>query len=61
VVKWGVTGFFAGLALVVLLVFASWRQNLISVRKLMVLVVVAGVLTWFFARVLSTVLGDGGY
>ena len=61
VVKWGVTGFFAGLALIVLLVFASWRQNLISMRKLMVLVVVAGVLAWFFARVLSTVLGDGGY
>jgi hypothetical protein len=61
VVKWGVTGFFAGLALVVLLVFASWRQNLISMRKLMVLVVVAGVLTWFFSRVLSTVLSDGGY
>jgi hypothetical protein len=61
VVKWGITGFFAGLALVVLLAFGSWRQNVISMRKLMVLVVVAGVLAWFFARVLTVVLGDGGY
>ena len=60
VVKWGITGFFAGLALVVLLAFGSWRQNVISMRKLMVLVVV-GVLAWFFARVLTVVLGDGGY
>jgi hypothetical protein len=61
VVKWGITGFFSGLALVVLLAFASRRQNVISMRKLMVLVVVAGVLAWFFTRVLSAVLGDGGY
>jgi hypothetical protein len=61
VVKWGMTGFFAGLAFIVLLAFASRRQNLISMRKLMVLVVVAGVLAWFFARVLTAVLGDGGY
>jgi hypothetical protein len=61
VVKWGITGFFAGLALVVLLAFGSWRQNVISMRKLMVLVVVAGVLAWFFGRVLTVVLGDGGY
>ena len=61
VVKWGITGFFAGLALVVLLAFSSRRQNLISMRKLMGLVLVAAVLAWFFARILSGVLGDGGY
>ena len=61
VVKWGITGFFAGLALVVLMAFASRGQNLISIRKLMALAVVAAVLAWFFARVLTAVLGDGGY
>ena len=55
VVKWGITGFFAGLALVVLMAFASRGQNLISTRKLMVLIVVAGVLAWFFARISAAV------
>jgi hypothetical protein len=61
VVKWGITGFFAGLALVVLLAFSSRRQNLISMRKLMVLVAVTGVLAWFFAQILFGVIGDEGY
>jgi hypothetical protein len=61
VVKWGITAFFAGLALVVLLAFASRGQNLISTRKLMVLVVVTGLLVWFFARILSALLGSEGY
>ena len=61
VVKWGITGFFAGLALVVLLAFASRGQNLISTRKLMVLIGVAGLLVWFFARILSALLGSEGY
>ncbi len=58
VIKWGVTGFFAGLALVVLLAFASRGRNIVSMRRLMVLVVVAGLLTWFFARIFSGVIGN---
>ncbi len=61
VVKWAVTGFFAGLAFVVLLAFASRHPQTVSVRKLMVLVVVAGVLAWFFARVLFGVIGYEGF
>jgi hypothetical protein len=61
VVKWGVTGFFAGLALVVLLAFNSRRQNLVSMRRLMALVVVAGLLAWFFARILFGLIGYEGF
>ena len=61
VVKWAVTGFFAGLAFVVLLAFASRHPQTVSVRKLMVLVIVAGVLAWFFARVLFGVIGYEGF
>jgi hypothetical protein len=60
-VQWAVTGFFAGLALVMLLAFASRREDWISTRRLLALVVVAAVLAWFFARVLTAALGDGGY
>ena len=60
-VKWGVTGFFAGLAFVVLLTFASRSQGLVSMRKLMVLVAAAGLLAWFFARVLFGAIGYEGF
>ena len=61
VVKWGVTGFFAGLALVVLLAFSFRPGQLVSMRKLMVLVVVAGVLAWFFGRILFGAIGYEGF
>ena len=60
-VKWGVIGFFAGLALAVLLAFPLLRQNQISIRRLIVLVLVAGVVTWFFARILNGVIGYEGF
>jgi hypothetical protein len=58
VVKWAVTGFFAGLAFVVLLAFPFRQQQIVSMRKLMVLVVVAGELAWFFAQILFGVIGS---
>jgi hypothetical protein len=61
VVKWGITGFFAGLALVVLLASSSRGENIVSMRRLMVLVVVAGLLTWFFARIFAGVIGNEGF
>jgi hypothetical protein len=61
VVKWGVTGFFAGLAFVVLLTFSSRGQGIVSMRRLMVLVVVAGFLAWFFARILFGAIGYEGF
>ena len=61
VVKWGVTGFFAGLAFVVLLAFSSRRESLTSMRKLLILAIVAGLLTWFFARIFSGVIGNEGF
>ena len=57
VLRWGVTGFFLGLALVVVLSVSLRRKDLVSIRGLMVLVIIAGVLSWFFARILFGVLG----
>ncbi len=56
-IRWGVTGFFLGLALVVVLSVSLRRKDLVSIRGLLVLVAIAGVLSWFFARVLFAVLG----
>jgi hypothetical protein len=56
-IRWGVTGFFLGLALVVVLSVSLRRKGLFSIRGLMVLVVVAAVLSWFFARILFGALG----
>jgi hypothetical protein len=56
-IRWGVTGFFLGLGLVVVLSVSLRRKDLFSVRGLMVLVAVMAVVSWFFARILFAVLG----
>jgi hypothetical protein len=61
VVKWTVTGVFVGLAFVVLLAFPLRHQQMVSMRKLMLLVVVGGVLAWFFARILFGAIGFEGF
>ena len=62
VVKWAVTGFFGGLAFVVLLARSPLGTNRWPRREgLMVLVVIAGVLAWFFARVLFGLIGYEGF
>ncbi len=61
VIKWGVTGFFAGLALVLLLALSVRRQDVVSIRRLMATVVVAGLVAWFFARVLFDAIGYQGF
>jgi hypothetical protein len=61
VIKWGITGFFAGLALVLLLAFSLRREDVVSIRRLMALVVVAGLIAWFFARILFGVIGFAGF
>jgi hypothetical protein len=60
-IKWGITGFFAGLALVVLLALQLRRQDVISIRRLMVLVLVAALIAWFFGRIFSGVIGYEGF
>jgi hypothetical protein len=59
-IRWGVTGFFLGLALIVLLALGLRRptgKDLVSIRRLMVLVAIAGLLSWYFARVLFALIG----
>src|SRR5262245_32779507 len=44
VLRWGVTGFFVGLALVVVLSLGLKGKDVVSLRRLMVLAVIAGLL-----------------
>ncbi|MHB1558785.1 MAG: hypothetical protein ACYC61_15130 [Isosphaeraceae bacterium] len=60
VIKWSVTGFFTGLGLVLLLAVPLCRRDVISVRRLMVLVVVAALVAWYVSRVLFGVIGQEG-
>jgi hypothetical protein len=61
VVRWMVTGFFAGLALALLVALQLRREDVISIRRLMVLVVVAALIAWFFAHVLFGAIGYEGF
>jgi hypothetical protein len=61
VIKWGVTGFFAGLALILLLALSLRRRDVVSIRRLMALVAAAGLIAWFFARVLFGAIGYEGF
>jgi hypothetical protein len=61
VVKWGVTGFFAGLGLVLLLALQFRRGDVVSIRRLMALVLFAGIVAWFIARVLFGAIGFEGF
>ena len=61
VLKWGVTGFFVAMALVLLLALQFRREDAISIRRLIALVAIAGVVAWFFSRVLFDAIGYGGF
>jgi hypothetical protein len=61
VIKWGITGFFAGLALVLLLALSLRRQDVVSIRRLMALVIIADLIAWFFARIVSGAIKFGGF
>jgi hypothetical protein len=58
VLRWGVTGFFLGLALVVLSSLSLRRKGIVSLRRLMILVVIAGLLSWYFTQILFGVIGS---
>lgn len=61
VVRWGVTGFFAGLGSVLLLSIQFRCREAISIRRLMAVVAVGGIVAWFFARVLFHAIGYEGF
>lgn len=61
VIKWSVTGFFAGLGAVVLLALQFRGRDVVSIGRLMAVVAVAGVVAWFFSRVFFDAIGFGGF
>ena len=61
VIKWCVTGFFAGLGLVILLALQVRRGDVVSIRRLMVMVAVAALIAWFLARIFFGAIGYEGF
>src|SRR6185437_4831683 len=57
VIRWVAIGFFAGLALVVLMALQLRRRDMISIRRLMLLIAIAALIAWFFAHVLFSAIG----
>jgi uncharacterized membrane protein AbrB (regulator of aidB expression) len=60
VVKWGVTGCFVGLTLAVLLLIGLRRKDVVSVRSIMILTLIAAGLCWFAVKVFFAVIGSYG-
>lgn len=60
-IRWTVTGFFTGLGSVLLLALPIRRRGAISIRRIMAVVAVAGIVAWFFARVLFDAIGYEGF
>jgi hypothetical protein len=60
VIKWGVTGFFLGLALILLFSLSLGRKDIVSTRRLMVLVVIVAVVTWYAVKILFSLIGSYG-
>jgi hypothetical protein len=60
-VQWGVTGFFAALALVALRPFFVLDDRGISTRTMMVLVAVTSGLSWFFTQIFFRLIGYDGF
>ena len=55
--RFGVTGFFLGLSLILLIAFNVKGRDIVSLRRMMVLVAIAGFLSWYSARILFQVIG----
>src|SRR5690348_16553303 len=61
VIRWVAVGFFAGLALIVLMALQLRRREAISIRRLMLLIAAAALIAWFFAHVLFSAIGYEGF
>jgi hypothetical protein len=59
--KWGTAGFFLGLFLIVLLSLNLRGKNIVSVRRLMAFIAIAGLLSWYLTRILFGVIGSEGF
>ncbi len=61
VLRWGISGFFLGLFLIVLLSLNLRGKSIVSVRGSMAFVAIAGLLLWYITRVLFGVMGLEGF
>src|SRR5689334_8505667 len=61
VIRWVAVGFFAGLALIVLMALQLRRRDVLSIRRMMLLIAIAAVIAWFFAHVLFSAIGYEGF
>ena len=60
-IKWGTAGFFLGLFLIVLLSLNLGGKTIVSVRRLMAFIAIAGLLSWYITRILFAVIGFEGF
>ncbi len=61
VLRWGITGFFLGLFLIVLLSLNLRGRSIVSIRRLMAFIAIAGLLLWFITRIFFGVIGADGF
>jgi hypothetical protein len=61
VLRWGISGFFLGLFLIVIAALNLRTARRISIRGLMAFILIAALLSWYITRVLFGVLGPGGF
>ncbi len=60
-IKWSTAGFFLGLFVIVLLSLNLGGKNIVSVRRLMAVIAIAGLLSWYITRILFGVIGFEGF
>jgi hypothetical protein len=61
VLRWGIAGFFLGLFVIVLLSLNLRGKRIVSIRRLMAYIAIAGLLFWYVTRILSGAIGFEGF
>lgn len=61
VLRWGISGFFLGLLLIVLLSLNLRGKSIVSVRGLMAFIAIGGLLLWYVTRILFGLIGSDGF
>ncbi len=61
VIKWAIAGFFAGLVLILFLAIDLRGKNIVSIRRLIVIILIAGLISWYITRILFGAIGYEGF
>ena len=61
VIKWSIAGFFAGLVLILFLAIDLRGKNIVSIRRLIVIILIAGLISWYVTPILFGAIGYEGF